>query len=66
MNLTKNFRKKVFAIYGLGSTGNSVINFFKKNKIKKYYMWDDDIRIRRKFKILPKTTKYIQLQQMLK
>jgi|TARA_B110000211_G_scaffold203340_1_gene236067 UDP-N-acetylmuramoylalanine--D-glutamate ligase len=52
MNLTKNFRKKVFAIYGLGSTGNSVINFFKKNKIKKYYMWDDDIRIRRKFKIL--------------
>ena len=52
MDLTKNFRKKVFAIYGLGSTGNSVINFFKKNKIKKYYLWDDDIRTRKKFKIL--------------
>jgi UDP-N-acetylmuramoylalanine--D-glutamate ligase len=52
MDLTKNFRKKVFAIYGLGSTGKSVINFFKKNKIKKYYLWDDDIRTRKKFKIL--------------
>ena len=28
-------------VYGLGSTGKSVINFFIKNKIKNYFVWDD-------------------------
>ena len=36
-----NFKKASFLIYGLGSTGKSVVNFFKKNKIKNYQVWDD-------------------------
>ena len=38
----KNFKKLSFLIYGLGSTGQSIINFFKKNKIKNYKVWDDN------------------------
>ena len=30
-----------FLVYGLGSSGQSVIKFFKKNKIKKFKVWDD-------------------------
>ena len=30
-----------FLVYGLGLTGLSVINFFKKNNVKKYMVWDD-------------------------
>lgn len=37
----KNFKKLSFLVYGLGSTGQSVINFFKKNNIKNYKVWDD-------------------------
>ena len=37
----KNFNKLSFLVYGLGSTGKSVINFFIKNKIKNYFVWDD-------------------------
>ncbi len=36
-----NFKKLSFLVYGLGSTGKSVINFFKKNNIKNYKVWDD-------------------------
>ena len=38
----KNFKKLSFLVYGLGSTGRSIINFFKKNKIKNYKVWDDN------------------------
>ena len=38
----KNFKKLSFLVYGLGSTGQSVINFFKKNNIKNYKVWDDN------------------------
>ena len=38
----KNFKKLSFLVYGLGSTGQSVINFFKKNYIKNYKVWDDN------------------------
>ena len=34
-------RKLSFLVYGLGSTGKSVINFFKRNDIKKFEVWDD-------------------------
>ena len=34
-------RKLSFLVYGLGSTGKSVVNFFKKNNIKKFEVWDD-------------------------
>ena len=43
-------RNKTFAVYGLGVTGRSVINYFNKNGFKKYIIWDDD------HKILKKTT----------
>ena len=36
-----NLKKLSFLVYGLGITGKSVISFFKKNKIKKYCVWDD-------------------------
>ncbi len=34
-------KKKSFLVYGLGSTGRSVVNFFKKNKIKNFKVWDE-------------------------
>ena len=36
-----NFKKLSFLVYGVGTTGLSVINFFKKNGIKNYKVWDD-------------------------
>jgi len=30
-----------FLIYGLGSSGKSVVNFFKKNNLNNYEIWDD-------------------------
>ena len=35
------FQKLSFLVYGLGSTGQSVINFLKNN-IKNYKVWDDN------------------------
>ena len=37
----KNFKNHSFLVYGLGLTGKSVINFFKRNNIKNYKVWDD-------------------------
>ena len=37
-------KKLSFLVYGLGSTGISVINFFKKNRIKRFKVWDDHKR----------------------
>ncbi len=37
----KNFKNHSFLVYGLGLTGKSVINFFKKNDVKNYKVWDD-------------------------
>ena len=34
-------RKLSFLVYGLGLTGKSVVNFFKRNDIKKFEVWDD-------------------------
>ena len=31
-----------FLVYGLGLSGTSVINFFKKKGIKKFKVWDDN------------------------
>ena len=38
-----NFKGKSFAIYGLGLTGKSVVNFLKKNKVNKIFIWDDNL-----------------------
>ena len=36
-----NLKNLSFLVYGLGSTGKSVVSFFKKEKIKKFKVWDD-------------------------
>ena len=41
MSSIRNFKKISFLVYGLGLTGKSVINFFIKNKINNYQVWDD-------------------------
>ena len=45
-----------FLVYGLGVSGRSVINFFKKNGIKNFKVWDDNKKITYK-KCLLKTQK---------
>jgi len=45
-----NLKKFSFLVYGLGSTGNSVIKYFKKKKIHNFSVWDDNIKLRKKFK----------------
>ena len=45
-----NLKKKSFLVYGLGSTGQSVIRYFNKNKIFNYKVWDDNVKLRRNFK----------------
>ena len=37
----KNLKNISFLIYGLGLTGKSVVNFFKKNNVQKFKVWDD-------------------------
>ncbi len=44
-----NLEKFSFLVYGLGSSGLSVIQYFKKKKINSYYVWDDNIKLRKKF-----------------
>ena len=44
-----NLKNLSFLIYGLGATGNSVINYFKKKNISNYYVWDDNKTFRKKF-----------------
>ena len=39
--LSEEFKNLSFLVYGLGVTGKSVINFFNKNNIKNYKVWDD-------------------------
>ena len=51
-----NFKDKSFAVYGLGLTGKSVINFLKKNNVNKILSWDDNLnnpnlKQKNKFKI---------------
>ena len=37
----KKLKNLSFLIYGLGLTGKSVVNFFIKNKIRNFKVWDD-------------------------
>ena len=43
--IISNFKAKSFAIYGLGITGKSVVNFLRKKKVKKYFVYDDELKI---------------------
>ena len=47
MNMPINYSKENFAIYGLGRTGVSVINYFKRVKFKNYIIYDDKKSVRR-------------------
>ena len=51
MSDTINLKRFSFLIYGLGSTGDSVIRFFKKKKISDFYIWDDNVNLRKKYKL---------------
>ena len=57
---TKNFKELSFLVYGLGLSGKSVINYFKKNKIKNFEVWDD------KNKNLHKKIRSLNLKKSLK
>ncbi len=46
-----NFKKISFLVYGLGSTGQSVVKFFKKKKIKDFLVWDDKLKSKNKYEI---------------
>ena len=50
MPSTFNLKKFSFLVYGLGSTGYSVIKYLKKKKVKNFYVWDDNKKLRGKFK----------------
>ena len=41
MRESLNFKDKSFAVYGLGITGNSVVNFLRKNRADKIHTWVD-------------------------
>ena len=62
MSHTINLKKFSFLVYGLGSTGLSVIKYFKRNKINNFLIWDDNIILRKKFNI----RKSLKLNQILK
>ena len=49
MSHTLNLKKFSFLVYGLGSTGCSVIKYFKKRRIHNFYVWDDNVKLRKKF-----------------
>ena len=40
-----NFKAKSFAIYGLGITGKSVLNFLQKKKVKNIFAHDDKLKV---------------------
>ena len=42
MSQIQELKELSFLVYGLGSTGISVIKFFIKNKIKNFKIWDDN------------------------
>ena len=47
MSKNLNLKKLSFLIYGLGATGQSVIRYFKKKKIKNFVIWDDSVRLKK-------------------
>ena len=41
MGPVTNLKELSFLVYGLGLSGQSVVKFFQKKKIKNYKVWDD-------------------------
>ena len=58
MIIKDNFAKKKFAVYGLGITGISVINFLNRSKVRNYFTWDDDFKKRKKLNIKSSLNKF--------
>ena len=57
MTSSENFlNSNLFAIYGLGATGSSVLNIFKKKKTN-FFAWDDEKNVRSLHKINKKYKK---------
>ena len=59
-----NFEDKTFAVYGLGLTCKSVVNFLKRNKAHQIFTWDDNLTKRntkqkKYFKIKLNSVNYI-------
>ena len=50
MSQKKKLKQYSFLVYGLGSTGQSVIKYFNKNRISKYFVWDDNFKLRKNSK----------------
>ena len=50
MHQIQDLKEHSFLVYGLGTTGLSVIKFFNRNKIKNFKIWDD--KRKNKFKNL--------------
>ena len=61
METLKTLRKKKFVIYGYGITGVSVIQFFKKNKIKNFDVWDDNQKKNNLFNKKINSSKFLKL-----
>ncbi len=51
MNTPFNLRQNFFAVYGLGTTGQSIINYFNKIGFKNYVAWDDNKVLRKTFNL---------------
>ena len=41
MKISKPMKDSSYAVYGLGLSGHSTLNFLKKKNVKKIYTWDD-------------------------
>jgi UDP-N-acetylmuramoylalanine-D-glutamate ligase len=51
MIFKKILKNKNFLVYGLGLTGISAMKFLKKEKAKNIYLWDDNIKFRKRYKV---------------
>ena len=49
MSHNLNLKKFSFLVYGLGSTGCSVVKYLKRRKIRDFFVWDDNTKLRKKF-----------------
>ena len=52
MSSIEKLKKKNFVVYGLGITGKSVVNYFKRNRIRNYYSYDDNIKNNKKINFI--------------
>ena len=51
MFLIPKFKELSFLVYGLGLSGRSVVNFFQRNKIYNFKVWDDNqIKLLKKYR----------------